>query len=125
MTRRAWLLGAAGVAACTSSKVEGPPALPKYAGDWTLETGPVTTEGVVSAEGAWAYAYSGNPAMKLVLYEMPSQTVAFDAVQKWRAEAGKLAFYKGAYFGIVDSQGANHTTLNRFAESIRSSLPDR
>jgi hypothetical protein len=113
------------LAACTAKKTGGPPEFPKYAGDWTLQSGPEPAESVAGAEGAWVARYSGNPPMRLTVIRMPSQTGAFDAVQRWRAEAGKLAFYKGPFFGIVESPGADHAAMNRFAAAIQSSLPDR
>ena len=118
------MLSVAVIAAC-NRKPDGPPEFPKYAGDWTLTSGPEPTEAVAGAKGAWTAQYSGVPPMRLIICEMPSQTGAFDQVQRWRAEAGKLAFYKGRYFGVVEAEGADHATLNRFAASIQSGLPDR
>ena len=111
--------------ACTWRGENGPPAFPKYAGDWTLTSGPDNTEALAGAEGAWTMQYSGTPPMRLTVCKMPSQTGAFDAVQRWRAEAGKLAFYKGRFFGIAESPGADHAALNRFAATVQASLPEK
>ena len=46
------------------------------------------------------------------MYAMPSETNGFDALQKWRPEAGKLAFYKGRYSGIAESAGPDLRTLH-------------
>jgi hypothetical protein len=124
MNRRVWLASVIALAGCTR-KPEGPPEFPKYAGDWTLTSGPNATEAIAGANGAWTGDYSGNPPMRLTICEMQSQTSAFDAVQRWRAEAGKLAFYKGPYFAVIEAKGADHPTLNRFAAAIRSGLPER
>lgn len=55
---------------------------------------------------------------------MPSTTGAFFAVQSWRAEAGKLAFYHGRYFGIANSAGADQRMLNRFVAAFKKTLPN-
>lgn len=123
-SRRAWLAAAAAVASC-ARRPEGPPEFPRYAGDWTLESGPDHTEAIAGAEGAWTGRYGGKPAMRLTICKMPSQTGAFDAVQRWRAEPGKLAFYQGPYFGVAEAREADHATLNRFAAAIRAALPAR
>lgn len=61
--------------------------------------------------------------MRVTVYRMPSQTGAFAQVQSWRAEPNKLAFYKGAHFGLVEGEGADHATLNRFANAIQGAFP--
>ena len=124
VSRRSWLLAACVLPACTSRHREGP-AFPRYAGNWTLQSGPQDTEGASGAEAAWVAIYAGQPNIRVTLQRMPSQTGAFAKVQEWRPAAGKLAFYKGPYFGIVEADGADHPTMNRFATAFQGSLPDR
>ena len=62
--------------------------------------------------------------MSVTVYEMPATTIAFDNLQSWQAEQGKLAFYHGRYFGIVESPGTDQRTLNRFVSAFEKTLPD-
>ncbi len=64
--------------------------------------------------------------MRLTLVEMPEQpgASAFDAWQKWRpAQPGKLGFYKGRVFGVVESPQADRATLDRFTVAVEKGLP--
>jgi hypothetical protein len=62
--------------------------------------------------------------MTLTIYDMPAWgESAFDAWQKWQTQPGKMSFYKGRYFGVVESPNADMNTLNRFTVSIESALP--
>jgi hypothetical protein len=69
--------------------------------------------------------YEGSPPMKLTVYYMPgwSGATAFDAFQKWQRQPGKMAFYKGHYFGVVESPQGDRDALNRFTRSVESALP--
>jgi hypothetical protein len=62
--------------------------------------------------------------MTLTIYDMRAWGgSAFDAWQKWQTEPGKMSFYKGRYFGVVESPTADMNTLNRFTVAIESALP--
>lgn len=124
IARRTLLLAAAAATGCTAKRSGEAPAFPRYASDWTLETGPDPTEGVSGSEGAWVARYSGKPPVRVTVFRMPSQTGAFAQVQNWRAEPNKLAFYEGRYFGIVEGDGATHAVLNRVANAIKDGLPE-
>jgi hypothetical protein len=53
--------------------------------------------------------------------ELPGAT-AFDAMQKWQSQPGKMAFFQGHYFGVVESPGANPATLSRFTSAVTAVL---
>jgi hypothetical protein len=115
MACRAFLLVAILVCAGCGAK---PFQLPESAGDWRLA-------GQTHAQAdQWTAVYQGQPEMRLELRRMSSGTMAFSAVQSWRAEAGKLAFYRGRYFGIASSPGADHATLNRFVAAVEKGIPE-
>jgi hypothetical protein len=63
--------------------------------------------------------------MRLTLFYMPGWpgATAFDALQKWQILPGKMAFYKGRYFGVVESPKADRNALNRFTIAVESTLP--
>lgn len=51
-------------------------------------------------------------------YGMPSQASAFEAQQKWRNEAGSLAFQNGNVFVICSSAGAGQAGLIAFSKTL-------
>ena len=55
-------------------------------------------------------------------YARDACATAFDALQKWRVQPGKMAFYKGGYFGVVES-ATDKATLNRFVLAVEATLP--
>jgi len=69
--------------------------------------------------------YGGSPEMRLTLFEMPGGPggTAFDAFQRWRRQPGKMAFYKGHYFGVVESSTADTNALDRFIGAVETTLP--
>jgi len=72
--------------------------------------------------------YAGSPTMRLTLFEMPEcpGATAFDAFQKWRPDQpGKIGFFKGRYFGVVESPQADRATLDRFAVAVQKALPGK
>ncbi len=92
--------------------------LPENVADWKR---------VASAkEGATASArYTGVPEISVSVTRKGSTTEAFNDLQSWRAEAGKLAFYRGPYFGLAESPGADQKTLSRFVRALEARIPDR
>jgi hypothetical protein len=80
--------------------------------------------GVARARSVCRGKYGGSPEMTLTLYDMPEWGAsAFDAWQKWQTQPGKMAFYKGRYFGVVESPAADMNTLNRLALAVEATLP--
>jgi hypothetical protein len=112
------------LAACGPAREPSAPALPKQAARWTLDSDahPVADR-VGAATTAWRWTFSGTPSMRLTGYAMPSETSAFDALQKWRAEPGKLAFYYGRYFYLAESPGAGFKDLNEFRTALAPAKP--
>jgi hypothetical protein len=119
------------LAACSNAPV--PVTLPQKAGNATLAgpsaaVQPVPAEwtrwrGTSGATRAWQAKYTGPPDIALTLLEMPSSAKAFDAFQMWQNQAGTMAFYKGQFFGVAESPGADMQTLNRFLLAIEAVLP--
>jgi hypothetical protein len=66
--------------------------------------------------------------MRLTLYEMPgwAGATAFDAFQKWHpAASGNEGFFKGRYFGVVESELADGATLDRFTVAVEKAIPGK
>jgi hypothetical protein len=109
-------------------------ALPTAPDGWKI-TGsqrcvkPVPTElktwrGTAGARSVCTADYGGAPPMHLTIYFMPNEFAsAFDAEQKWTPQAGKMAFFKGSYFGVVESAVDDRAALDRFIVAIEAGLP--
>jgi len=126
---------AAGIALCSDllSYMRPGISLPATAAGWTLASAqdcvkPAAGEltkwrGIAGARRVCRGEYHGWPAMTLTIYDMRAWGgSAFDAFQKWQTQPGKMSFYKGRYFGVVESPGADMNTLNRFAVAVESVL---
>ena len=140
---RAWLkrlgsifLLSAGIAVCSAllSYVAPSASLPAIAAGWTLASHqdcakPVPAQlrnlrGTEGARGVCSGEYRGSPQVTGTIYDMPAWgRSAFDAWQKWQTQPGKMSFYKGRYFGVVESPNADMNTLSRFTVAIEQTLP--
>ncbi len=97
-------------------------SLPPAAAGWKLVE--QTTLPPAGALKAWHATYDGAPPMTLTLYQMPwSPNSAWDAIQKWRTRRGAMAFAKGSYFGVAQSQNADPATMRRFLQGVTAALP--
>lgn len=81
--------------------------------------------GTTQARRVCRAEYDGPAQMRLTLFYMPGGpgATAFDALQRWKIQPGKMAFYKGRYFGVVESSQADRNALNRFTVAVTSKLP--
>jgi hypothetical protein len=111
---------------------------PSNAAEWKLSAPPdcgrlVQAEVQSSAETSRARRvcraeYAGPSAVHLVLFDMPERpgATAFGAFQSWISSergVGKLGFFKGRYFGVVQSSQADPEALDRFIRAIEKTLP--
>jgi hypothetical protein len=82
--------------------------------------------GVATARRVCRAEYDGQPPMRLTLFDLPGYPVgggAFDAWQKWPPnQPGKIGFFTGRFFGVVESPAADHATLDRFALALGKAL---
>ena len=65
--------------------------------------------------------YSGPAIVHVTLYEMTTSAGAFELVQKWKPEPGKLHFSQGPYFLLLESQSPPRQ-LQAFASALDSAL---
>jgi hypothetical protein len=109
---------------------------PATAAEWKLSAPADCVKSVPAELRAWRGTagarrvcradYTGTTTMRLTLFEMGSfpGASAFDAWQKWRpAQPGKMGFFKGRYFGVVESPQADRMTLDRFTVAVEKALP--
>ena len=65
--------------------------------------------------------YEGNPTLRIRVYEMSSQTVAFEMIQKWPQKDG-MAFYKGRYFVVADADRPDRAVVTSFLQSLEAEM---
>ena len=129
ITRRQWWIALLPLAAC-ENRTEQVEILPMTLGDWrrvSVENMPpeehseeLKQRGIKRARRGY---YEAN-GVKLTasVYEYGSQAVAFELVQKWRPEPGKMAFHQGPYFVILSGAGDDNKVRNDFAAKLEASL---
>lgn len=66
--------------------------------------------------------YSGPASLQVTVYEMTTGAGAFELVQKWKPEAGKLHFSQGPYFVLVESRTVPVNQLQTFASALDAAL---
>ena len=81
--------------------------------------------GTAGARQVCRAEYAGPALMKLALYDMPELpgANAFDAEQKFPVQPGKMGFFQGHYFGVVESPDADRAMLDRFVVALEFHLP--
>lgn len=65
---------------------------------------------------------SGDNRVTIAVYEYGAGAAAFEMVQKWRPQPGKIVTSQGAYFVILESQTVDATGLNRVASLLEGIL---
>lgn len=82
--------------------------------------------GVAGARRVCRAEYAGSPPMRVILFDMPGYPAgpgSFDAWQKWPPnQPGKMGFFAGSFFGVVESPGADRATLDRFTVALGRAL---
>ena len=71
----------------------------------------------------WRVKYKGpqDIAGTWILY--PSETVAFEAIQKINKGPAIRPFYRGAFFVVLDAEGVPPQSLGDFQEGVVKALP--
>jgi hypothetical protein len=101
------------------------PSLPPRVGEWTLSSSePSTTIPPVLAQlghrATKVYEYQGPVAVRVTAHEMSSETVAFEALQKWVAEPGTLPLQRRQFLLIPASP--DKAALTRFTQALAASF---
>lgn len=122
------ILAAAALAMLACSEPPAGPHLPlTLNGGWTRADAPappaapeqVTKLGLVRAHSA---IYEGNGRIEVIVYQMTSESGAFELVQKWRAEPGTVYLHKGRNFVLLRSPGMDNASLSKLANQIEVTL---
>lgn len=106
------------------------PALPVYprsVGGFTLQSEQaLASTSYVPASGlsrAVQLSYQGSNPIQVVVCETTGSSVAFEALQHWRAQDGKLATHVGRYFVVAQSEKPDPAALNTFLTAFEKQLP--
>jgi hypothetical protein len=75
-----------------------------------------------AAPDQWEGVYIG-PNDAAVTVKIEKTNAAFEKVQKWQPMTGKMPFYKGSYFGVVESSAVERGALNEFVGAFEKKLP--
>ena len=67
--------------------------------------------------------YEGPGKLEARVYEMSSQGVAFDLVQRWRPSADTVFFNQGEFLVVVKWEQADRQALRDFVRELESRLP--
>ena len=66
--------------------------------------------------------YNGPARLTATIYEFGALGTAFELVQKWRPQEGKMASQEGVYFILLDAQGVEGKIVNDFASKLEAFL---
>lgn len=66
--------------------------------------------------------YESGAKVTVSIYEFGAGAVAFEMVQKWRPQPGKMAMHEGPHFIILESNGADAKQMAAFATLLENSL---
>ncbi|MCX6592040.1 MAG: hypothetical protein NTZ56_10980 [Acidobacteria bacterium] len=101
------------------------PTLPATVGEWTLassepvaEVPPVLTK--LGHRSTKAYQYQGPTPIRVTAHEMSSETVAFEALQKWVAEPGTLPLQRKQF--LLVPAASDKAALTKFTQALAAAF---
>jgi hypothetical protein len=117
----------AGCGPATPAISEPPPAIH---GGWvraemekrTPEDAPESVR-TLNPVSVWRVTYRGPHDITGLWILYPSETVAFEAIQKINKGPAIRPFYRGAFFVVLDAQGAPAQALGDFQEGVTKAIP--
>ena len=68
--------------------------------------------------------YEGPGKLLVSALELANGPAAFEQVQKWRAQPGKIVFHHGAWLVIIESEGMDAAQLSKIAGQVEKSMPE-
>ena len=71
----------------------------------------------------WRVTYKGPQDISGIWILYPSETVAFEAIQKINKSMAIRPFYRGAFFVVLDAAGVPQQALGDFQEGVTKALP--
>ena len=71
----------------------------------------------------WRVKYKGPQDISTLWIQYPSETVAFEALQKMNKGLPLRPFYRGPFFVVLDAAGVPPQALGDFQEGVIKALP--
>ena len=68
--------------------------------------------------------YEGPGKLLVSALELVNGPAAFEQVQKWHAQPGKIAFHHGPWLVVLESEGLDASQLSRIASALEKTMPD-
>ena len=78
---------------------------------------------VLNPRKVWRVTYKGPHDITGIWILYPSETVAFEAIQKINKSMAIRPFYRGAFFVVLDATGVPQQALGDFQEGVTKALP--
>ncbi len=93
-------------------------------GGWKLSSAqPDHDSAGLAAKRSITGVYEGPGKLLVSAFDLGSG-VAFEQVQKWRAQPGKIVFNHGNWFVVLESEGMDTSQLSKLATLVERTMPD-
>jgi hypothetical protein len=130
MTRFGLLCALALLAGCGGSSPPSAPPLPaRVDPGWTLESLQAIDVALApdfvreaGLRAAWRASYAGPGLCEVTVFELSTSAAAFELVQKWRPQEGRVSTYSGTLFLVVESKQVGQAELIGFAGGLERRL---
>lgn len=100
-------------------------------GGWKLSVLPPSREtyelvGRLTPKRSQMAGYENGAAAQLRIagFELANGSVAFEQVQRWKAQPGKIVFHHGSWLVVVESETMDAAQLSRIAAAVEKSMPN-
>lgn len=114
------------LAACAGPAVPATQEPPKQVpGGWTLASAtPLTAPFPLAIQPAqsWRTTYHGPQDIQATFYRFPSNTEAFEVLQKWKKAPGEITFHDGAFLVVIPPQEVPKQAAGDFAEGVLTAI---
>jgi hypothetical protein len=113
------------LAGCSKSEWKLPAEIE---GGWKLNVLPPNQETFelgkrLAAKRSMMGGYEGPGKLFVSAFDL-GNGVAFEQVQKWRAQPGKIVFNHGSWFVLLESEGMDSSQLSKLATLVERTMPD-
>lgn len=127
-----WLLAALFFFAACGSAVKDWKLPAELDGGWKLSVVPPSKETYelvqrLAPKRSQMAGYESTGSAGLVRiagFELANSSAAFEQVQKWRAEPGRVVFHHGPWFVVVEADAMDTAGLSRVANAVEKTMPN-
>lgn len=127
-----WLLAALLFFAACGSAVKDWKLPAELEGGWKLSVVPPSPETYAlvqrltpkRSQMAGYESATGAGLVRIAGFELANNSTAFEQVQKWRAEPGRVVFHHGPWFVVVEADSMDAAGLSKVANAVEKTMPD-